>query len=56
MGNHKRTIQEKREDIADLHIVEEAYEEMEADNSELDREYRDNVKNYYEYIDKEPRL
>jgi len=56
MGNHKRTIQEKREDVADENILEEAYEEMESDNKELDRKYRDNVKNYYEYVDKEQRL
>jgi len=56
MGNHKRTIQEKREDAANINIVEDAFEELTTDNKELDRKYRDNVKNYYEYVDREPRI
>lgn len=56
MSQHKRTIQEKREDAADVHIVEEAIEELNTSNNDLDMNTRDNVRNYYEYVDKEPRL
>jgi len=57
MGNHIKSFQEQREDASDF-LAEDAITEFETHKKPLEvfEDVTDEVKNYYEYIDKEHRL
>jgi hypothetical protein len=54
MGNHIKTFQEQRDDAAykTLSTDDELYEEQDG----VARKTNDHIENYYEYVDRVPRL